>query len=99
YAGAQGDSVVGADYPEIDVSGHSTGCNTESGQFTVLDIAPDLGRLWIVYEDHCDGSAPGVFGEIRYNEPIDSPDEVVSPARIAWPQQWSAGRGRAFRSP
>jgi len=49
--------------PGIDVSGDGRGCNTSTGFFTVLDLAP--GRLWIVYEQHCEGGDAAVFGEIR----------------------------------
>ncbi len=72
----------------LDVYGNGAGCNTESGQFTVLDIAPDLSRLWIVYEAHCEAGVPAAFGEIRYNEPVDTPGEVVAPGQISWPQKF-----------
>ena len=57
--------------PGIDVSGDGRGCNTSTGFFTVLDLAPD--RLWIVYEQHCEGGDAAVFGEIRlgYGEASD----------------------------
>ena len=57
--------------PGLDVSGDGRGCNTSTGFFTVLDLAP--GRLWIVYEQHCEGGDAAVFGEIRlgYGEATD----------------------------
>lgn len=88
YTDAQRSPFNTGTHPGIDVTGNSRGCNNESGQFTVLDLAPDLSRLWIVYEDHCEAGVPAVFGEIRYNEPVDSPDEVVAPSQISWPQQF-----------
>ena len=53
------------------MSGDGRGCNTSTGFFTVLDLAPD--RLWIVYEQHCEGGDAAVFGEIRlgYGEATD----------------------------
>ena len=57
--------------PGLDVSGDGRGCNTLTGFFTVLDLAP--GRLWISYEQHCEGDDAAVFGEIRlgYGEASD----------------------------
>jgi hypothetical protein len=78
----------------LDVYGNGAGCNTESGQFTVLDIAPDLSRLWIVYEAHCEAGVPAAFGEIRYNEPVDSSDEVIASSRISWPQKFVGQAGK-----
>jgi hypothetical protein len=43
--------------PGIDISGGSRACNTQAGQFEVTEIAPDLSRLWIVYEQHCEGGS------------------------------------------
>jgi hypothetical protein len=71
--------------PGLDVSGDGRGCNELTGSFTVLDIAPD--RLWIFYEQHCEGGDPAVFGEIRlgYGE-ADSPLGVEA-GIIGWPSE------------
>lgn len=57
--------------PGLSVSGDGRGCNTLTGFFTVLDVAP--GRLWIAYEQHCEGGDAALFGEIRlgYGEATD----------------------------
>jgi heat shock protein HslJ len=49
--------------PGLDVSGDGRGCNQLTGSFTVLDLGPD--RVWIFYEQHCEGGDAAVFGEIR----------------------------------
>lgn len=100
FAAAPGDTLVAGQYddaertpfrstghPGIDVSGSGRGCNTVAGHFTVIDVAPDLSRLWIVYESHCEGGTAAAFGEIRYNEPGGDSDLLVAPDQIAWPDQ------------
>ncbi len=84
YNGAQRYPFADAGRPSMDISGEGRGCNVISGRFTVLDIAPDLNRLWIVYEQHCEGGLSALFGEVRINEPRDS-NLLVAPSRIAWP--------------
>jgi hypothetical protein len=44
-----------AGHPGIDISGEGRGCNKIAGRFTVLDLDPGLTRLWLVYEQHCEG--------------------------------------------
>ena len=63
YPGATRYPFQEAGEPGLDVSGDGRGCNELTGAFTVLDIAPD--RLWIAYEQHCEGGDPALFGEIR----------------------------------
>jgi hypothetical protein len=71
YPGATRYPFQEAGEPGIDVSGDGRGCNTSTGFFTVLALPPD--RLWIVYEQHCEGGDAAVFGEIRlgYGEASD----------------------------
>jgi hypothetical protein len=71
--------------PGIDISGDGRGCNQISGRFTVLDLAPDLSRLWLVYEQHCEGQEQALFGEVRVAEPGGDSDLLVAPGTIAWP--------------
>lgn len=63
YPGATRYPFQEAGEPGIDVSGDGRGCNTSTGFFALLDRGP--GRLWIVYEQHCEGDDAAVFGEIR----------------------------------
>jgi hypothetical protein len=70
----------------IDPNWDARGCSSGlTGTFTVRDIAPDLSRLWITYEQHCDGQPEALFGEIRYQEPGGDGDLLVAPTQIDWP--------------
>jgi hypothetical protein len=88
YTGAERTPFRTAGHPGIDISGEGRGCNTDTGRFTVLDVAPDLSRLWLVYEQHCEGSVPALFGEVRYNEPGGDSALLVAPDHIAWPSEY-----------
>lgn len=70
--------------PGIDIFGNGRGCNETAGRFTVLDLAPDLSRLWIVYESGCKPGRPSSFGEIKYNMPAGT-ELLVAPSKVAWP--------------
>lgn len=88
YVGAQRASFREAGRPGIDVSGDGRGCNTIEGLFEVkaLDLNPDgtLARLWIVYEQHCEGGESALFGEVRIG--VDAPDgALVTPTVLRWP--------------
>lgn len=72
----------------IDISGDGRGCNETTGRFTVLDVDTAQDRLWVVYEQHCEGDVPAVFGEIRINEPGGDSDLLVAPGRVAWPDTY-----------
>ena len=56
--------------PGLSVSGFGHGCNTLTGQFTVSDIAFDargnIARFGASFEQHCDGVAPGLRGELHF---------------------------------
>lgn len=80
--------------PGIDIDGEGAGCNTVSGSFEILDIAPDLSRLWLTYEHHCEGGDPALFGEIKFQMPDDDPSLLVAPSRIAWPDEYPTVSGR-----
>ena len=74
--------------PGIDIGGDGRGCNTISGRFEVKDIAVSpsgvLERLWIVYEQHCEGGTPALFGEVRLG--VDSGGAAyATPAVVRWP--------------
>jgi hypothetical protein len=75
--------------PGIDIGGDGRGCNTIEGRFEVKDIAvtPEgvLQRLWIVYEQHCEGGTAALFGEVRLGEPGPAGPGGVAPAIVRWP--------------
>ncbi|HUR47942.1 MAG TPA: choice-of-anchor D domain-containing protein [Acidimicrobiales bacterium] len=72
--------------PVITISEGSGGaCQTQSGQFDVLDLAPD--RVWITFIATCSsGEGPSVFGEVRSGEPVDG-DVLTVPTRMPWSAQ------------
>jgi RTX calcium-binding nonapeptide repeat (4 copies) len=88
YVGAQRAPFREAGRPGIDISGDGRGCNTIEGLFEVkaFDVASDgtLQRLWIVYEQHCEGGESALFGEVRIGVPV--PDgALVTPGIVRWP--------------
>lgn len=72
--------------PGLDVGGDGRGCNTLTGYFTVLDLAPD--RIWLVYEQHCEGDGPAVYGEIRLGTGLAQRDLTVEAAAMTWPSHY-----------
>lgn len=75
-------------HPGIDVRGEGRECDKTTGRFTVLDVTPDLSRLWLTYEIHCNDREPALFGEIRYREPGGDSDLLVAPGRVVWPDEY-----------
>ncbi|MDP8908228.1 MAG: hypothetical protein M3N47_03755, partial [Chloroflexota bacterium] len=82
YERAQRAPFREAGRPGIDISGDGRGCNTIAGRFEVKEIATAAGgaieRLWIVYEQHCEGGVAALFGEVRIA--ITVPDGPTDPA-------------------
>jgi hypothetical protein len=60
----------------------------------VLDITPDLSRLWVVYQQACRYSPQHEFGEIRINEPV-GPGTFLAPSQISWPTQYMGATVRS----
>ena len=89
YTDAQRAPFREAGHPGIDIFGDSRGCNTDTGLFEVEDIATDsagaVSRLWIVYQQHCEGGHPAVWGEVKLNEPVDVGATVAAPGIVRWP--------------
>jgi uncharacterized repeat protein (TIGR01451 family) len=54
--------------PSLDFTGQGRGCNTSTGQFEVLEVAYDssgnLQRFRATFEQHCEGFAPALTGEV-----------------------------------
>jgi hypothetical protein len=60
-------------HPGLSVSGDGRGCNTVSGRFEVLEAVfsgPDLVRLAIDFEQHCEGWKPALFGSVRFQSAV-----------------------------
>lgn len=86
YVDAQRSSFRDPGHPGLDVYGNGRGCNELTGSFTVKEIAPDLSRLWIQFEQHCGPRDPSAaFGEIKINMPADPSGMEVAPTSIPWP--------------
>jgi hypothetical protein len=97
YTGAQRAAFRQAGRPGLDVSGSGRGCNTLTGRFTVLDVAITdtvVERLHVLYEQHCEGGDPALFGEIRYQARGGDPDLLVVPGTVRWPTAWPGVRSR-----
>jgi hypothetical protein len=73
YLDAQRAPFRDAGHAGIDIYGNGSGCNTVSGRFDVRQITTDdtgaITSLWILYEQHCDGVVPALFGEVVYQIP------------------------------
>lgn len=89
YTDAQRAPFREAGHPGIDIYGNGAGCNTDTGMFEVKDIATDstgaISRLWIVYEQHCEGGRPALWGEVKLNEPVDVGATIAVPGIVRWP--------------
>lgn len=54
----------------------------------MVDIAADgdtVTRLHVLFEQHCEGGEPALFGEIRYQVPGGDSDLLLAPSRVQWP--------------
>jgi IPT/TIG domain-containing protein len=89
YTDAQRAPFRDSGHPGIDIYGSGRGCNTDTGMFEVKDIATDstgaISRLWIVYEQHCEGGRAALWGEVKLNEPVDAGATVAVPGIVRWP--------------
>jgi subtilisin family serine protease len=57
--------------PGVSLTGGGRGCNSVKGRFDVLEVAYGADgrviRFAADFVQHCEGGAPGLFGQIRYN--------------------------------
>lgn len=99
YVDAERAAFRSAGHPGIDISGDGRGCNEDAGRFEVKDLAwgakGAVQRLWLVYEQHCEGGTAATFGEIRVNEPAPDAPAVTVPAIVRWPPVERGGAGTA----
>lgn len=89
YTDAERASFRTGGHPGIDISGSGRGCNTDAGRFEIRDIARDangeITRLWAIYEQHCEGNAPAMWGEIRVGMPTRPLASASLPSVVRWP--------------
>jgi hypothetical protein len=100
YPKAQRAEFRTSGYAGLDITADSRGCNEVTGSMEVRDLAVSgstITRLDLLYEQHCEGGAAALFGEIRIAEP-HTKGLIVSSNSITWPV-WpgiiSGGRGTA----
>jgi hypothetical protein len=83
--------------PGMAISGEGRGCNEIAGNFEVRDIAwsptGTLQRLWLIYEQHCEGGTRALFGEIRIGTTSSPAD--VEPDTVRWPEIHPGAQGEA----
>lgn len=89
YSDAQRQPFRDADRAGLEVTGSDLACANVDGSFEIKELAKDVDdsveRLWLVYEQHCDGERPAVFGEIRIGMPGDGDDAGTVPQAVRWP--------------
>jgi hypothetical protein len=88
YVDAQRAPFREAGRPGIDISGSGRGCNTIEGSFEVKEIivgADGVERLWVVYEQHCEGGGAALFGEVRIGEAAPDGAPLLTPSTVRWP--------------
>src|ERR671938_918162 len=73
YTGAQRASSRAPGAPGLDVNGDYRGCATVTGSFTVLDAVYEpsgyVDSFHAVFEQHCDGRARALRGEVHVTNP------------------------------
>ncbi len=89
YERAQRSPFREAGRPGIDIGGDGRGCNTIEGRFEIkqLGLTADgkVDRLWLVYQQNCEGGLAALFGEVRYRVPGDGGALMVGPQHLRWP--------------
>jgi hypothetical protein len=90
YLAATRESFKEFDEPGIDISSQSRGCNTIFGEFELRDLLVGprgrVDRLWLLYEQHCEGRIPAFFGEIRINTWNPTRSYALAPGVVRWPR-------------
>jgi VCBS repeat-containing protein len=71
YANAARFPFQASNQPGMDVSGEGRGSNTLTGNFTVTEavygVSGEVLSFGASFEQHSEGAAPALFGEVRYN--------------------------------
>jgi hypothetical protein len=87
YLSVQQTPTRQAGHPGLDITSTNETCSTDTGSFEVREIAYSgkaVSSLDLLYEQHCDGAAAALFGEIRFGEPVTGTVFVASQS-IMWP--------------
>jgi hypothetical protein len=90
YTGIQRATSRTAGHAGIDISGDGRGCNDDSGEFEVRDVAygadGNVTRLDVVFIARCDESQTGaMWGEVHVGEP-DPGAPIIIPSIVRWPE-------------
>ena len=82
YEGAVRYPFQGAGQPGLSLSGDGRGCNTLTGRFDVLEVVfaanGFIERFHARFEQHCEGVAAALFGEVRIVNPPPPPPLQIS---------------------
>jgi hypothetical protein len=82
YTGAVRAPFRGPGQPGIDISGNGRGCNVIAGTFTVNTAVygPNnyVQTFDATFQQHCDGAAPALVGEISVANPSPAPGELAA---------------------
>ena len=77
YTGAQRAMSRDPGAPGLDVNGDGRACNRVTGSFTVLDAVYEpsgyVDSFHAVFEQHCEGLAPALRGEVQVTNPPPPP--------------------------
>jgi hypothetical protein len=81
--------IAGAGNGSLNWSGDGRGCNTLVGSFSVSNVAYDRGTLRafdLTFEQHCEGAAPALRGQIHWNsaDATQPPGPVSPPPAGLW---------------
>jgi hypothetical protein len=82
YEGAVRYPFQGPGQPGLSLSGDGRGCNTLTGRFDVLEatFGPNgyVERFHATFEQHCEGAAAALFGEVQIVNPPPPPPLQIS---------------------
>jgi hypothetical protein len=72
YTDAQRAPFAEAPHPGLELTGHGRGCNTLTGQFTILELVKDAGTGDVTgvaasFAQYCEGQQPPARGTVGYN--------------------------------
>lgn len=91
YSRAQRSSFRDRGRPGIDISGDGRGCNEQAGRFVVKDLGLGAGgavkRLWLLFEQHCEGGDAALFGEVKIGIPPAPGTVRALPSALRWPDR------------
>ncbi|MHA3773206.1 PKD domain-containing protein [Verrucomicrobiota bacterium sgz303538] len=91
YTGAVRYPFQSVTQPGLDVSGNGRGSNTLTGSFEIKKIIygtdSTIVAFWATFEQHSEGSAPALRGEIKYNAGATTPSVNQAPGAYAGTNQ------------